>query len=151
VSFSPLSLSLLPTLHQYPSFLIEGETGISEEDSAAKQISSQGSVNLGLTLRKGLRWQISPTRFFRYPSLQFSFPRLFPRLASSGWTHSFVQHHELDGADLQLGDIVCVNSQGDRIQVIGNFHKKLSSVSGVCRYVAPNVHEFTRLMPDGVE
>jgi hypothetical protein len=98
-------------------------------------------TSFGLTLRRGLRWHISPKQPFRYPSLQLSFPHLFPRLSSSGWSHSFTQTPELTGLDLHLGDLIHLTDTGPR--VIGNFHSELSISSGVRDYVEPNVDDFT--------
>jgi hypothetical protein len=104
-------------------------------------------------MRRGLRWQFSPKHPFRYPSLELSFPHLFPRLANSGWTHSFSQTPELSGEQLQLGDVIIFVSEpeGARgFEVIGNFHDELSVVSGVYHYMEPNVSDF-QVEPNGVK
>ena len=93
---------------------------------------------------------------FRYPSLQLSFPRLFSRLADSGWTHTYSQFPVLDGMDLQLGDVIYFDlpTAGDSaistFRMIGNFHSEIITSSEVCRYSVPSVPEY-RLVNDGVE
>jgi hypothetical protein len=132
-------------LLKFPSYLVEGDWGTNLTET-----SSVESPRVGLAMRRGLRFQVDPERPFRYPSLQLSFPHLFPRLATSGWTHSFLQNRELSGEDLQLGDVLYFEPNGRGIQIIGNFHDEISLVSEVYRYVEPNVSDF-QLDPEAVK
>ena len=56
---------------------------------------------------------------------------------------------ELDGEDLQMGEVIYFNPDGT-IQKVGNFHNEVLTVSGTYCYAEPNVSDFL-LVEGGVK